>query len=81
MFPYTVKYTESEYDIQNNDKTPQECQNTFDFLDILKKSKKPQKLHFLFCIVYEFHNSYFVTFVNFIILRFLYIFLYFILHV
>ena len=33
MFPYGVEYTESEYDIQNNDllyKILQECQNTFE---------------------------------------------------
>ena len=33
MFPYTVKYTESEYDIQNNDllnKIDQQCQNTIE---------------------------------------------------
>ena len=33
MFPYRVKYTESEYDIQNNDslyKIDQQCQNTFE---------------------------------------------------
>ena len=35
MFPYRVKYTESESDIQNNDwlyKIDQQCQTTFDFL-------------------------------------------------
>ena len=35
MFRYTVKHTESEYDIQNNDllyKIDQQYQNTFDFL-------------------------------------------------
>ena len=35
MFPYRVKYTESEYDIQNNDslyKIDPTCQNAFDFL-------------------------------------------------
>ena len=38
MFPYTVKYTESEYDIQNNDllyKIDQQCQNTFESLENL----------------------------------------------
>ena len=36
MFPYRVKYTESEYDIQNNDllyKTHQKYQNTFEMLE------------------------------------------------
>ena len=35
MFPYRVKYTESEYDIQNNNllyKIDQQCQNTFEHL-------------------------------------------------
>ena len=35
MFPYRVKYTESEYDIQNNDllyKIHQKHQNTFELL-------------------------------------------------
>ena len=35
MLPYTVKYDESEYDIQNNillHKIHQQCQITFDFL-------------------------------------------------
>ena len=35
MFTYTVKYTESEYDIENNDflyKIDQQCQNTFEHL-------------------------------------------------
>ena len=36
MFPYRFKYTESEYDIQNNDllhKIDQQCQNTFKILE------------------------------------------------
>ena len=35
MFPYRVKYTESEYDLQNNDllyKIDQQCQKTFKHL-------------------------------------------------
>ena len=39
MFPYRVKYTESEYDIQNNDllyKTHQQYQNTFEQMKIPK---------------------------------------------
>ena len=41
MFPYTVKYTESEYEIQNNNlfyKTHQKCQNTFDYLEMFEKN-------------------------------------------
>ena len=43
MLPYTVKYTESESDAQNNNllyKTHQQYQNTFDFLEILETIKK-----------------------------------------
>ena len=42
MFPYTVKYTESASDIQNINllhKIDQQCQNTFDFLNIFEKFK------------------------------------------
>ena len=38
MFPYTVTYTESKYDIQNNDllyKIDQNYQNTFVFILLL----------------------------------------------
>ena len=37
MFPYRVKYTESEYDIQNNNllyKINQKCQNAFGMLEV-----------------------------------------------
>ena len=49
MFPSRVKYTESKYDIQNNDllyKAHQQYQNTFDILKKLKyfKSKQTNKL-------------------------------------
>ena len=40
MFPYTVKYTEFEYYIQNNDllyKIGPACQNTFEHLETLEK--------------------------------------------
>ena len=40
MFLYRVKYTESEYDIQNNDllyKIHQTCQNTFELLENVQK--------------------------------------------
>ena len=64
MFPYRVKYTESEYDIQNINslyKIDQKCQNTFEFLEKLGGMKnKDCKLVFL--ILYNFHNSYFVFF-------------------
>ena len=43
MFPYRVKYTESEYDIQNNDllyKIDQQCQNTFVMLEMFGNVRK-----------------------------------------
>ena len=46
MFPYRVKYTESESDIQHNDllyKIDQKCQNTFECLDCLGKNRENQK--------------------------------------
>ena len=43
MFPYTVKYRESEHDIKNNDllyKTQPKCQIAFENLENLEKQKK-----------------------------------------
>ena len=43
MFLYRVKYTESEYNIQDNDllyKLDNKCQNTFDFFILGGKSKE-----------------------------------------
>ena len=43
MLPYRVKYTESEYDIQNNYllyKIDQQCQTTFEIWEQLKNSRK-----------------------------------------
>ena len=51
MFPYTVKYTESEYDIQK-------CQNTFDFFE---KYENFEKICYIY--IYKLHNSCFVHFV------------------
>ena len=42
MFPYRVKHTESEYDIQNNDllyKTHKQYQNTFEILEKTENSE------------------------------------------
>ena len=47
MFPYTVKYTESESDLQNTNllyKTQQQCQNT---LEKYKKKRENHKSIFL----------------------------------
>ena len=54
------KYTESEYDIQNNNllyKIHQKCQNTFEMWDFFAKFKKHL---FLFYYMYQFHKPYFV---------------------
>ena len=51
MFPYTVKYTEPESDIQNNNllyKLHQQCQNAFEIFEKTKKIKKTQSLILLF---------------------------------
>ena len=51
MFPYRVKYTESEYDIQNNDllyKIDQTCQDTFDILENFVIIPKNKILNFLY---------------------------------
>ena len=43
MFPYRVKYNESESDIQNNDllyKTHQKYQNTFEFFRTFSRNSK-----------------------------------------
>ena len=43
MFPYTVNYTESESNIQNNNllyKIDQQCQNTFEKWEYLGKNQK-----------------------------------------
>ena len=43
MFPYRVKYVESEYDIQNNDllyKIDQQHQNTFELLETFETVHK-----------------------------------------
>ena len=54
MFPYTVKYTESESDIQNNDLSYnilQQYQHTFEALEHLVKSEKTNAV----CISYIIH--------------------------
>ena len=55
MFQYNVKYTESEYDIQNNEllyKIHQKHPNAFEMLEISKN----KKIELIFCILYKFHN-------------------------
>ena len=51
MFPYSIKYTESEYDIQNNDflyKIRQKCQNTFEMLEMVRKHLKKNYFQTMF---------------------------------
>ena len=63
MFPYTVKYTESKYDIQNNDllyKIDQQSQNTFELLETFvnfQKRMETSKCYFVICINYEHHRN------------------------
>ena len=60
MFPYRVKYIESESDIQNIDllyKIHQKCQNTFDLGGVDKLHKKT---HFIICINRIIHILYFL---------------------
>ena len=57
MFPYRVKYPESEYDIQNNDllyRIHQQCQTTFGFLENVGKFRKTQKQLLLFLAICNF---------------------------
>ena len=79
MSPYTAKYNESEYQIQNINllyQIHQQCQKTFEKTSIFQKVQKQiehfQTIHFLFCYMYKFHNSYFVVFV------YLFVFIYFV---
>ena len=70
-------FTESEYDVQNNDalhKIHQKYQNIFDSLEmfgnLLTKKKRV-------CYIYKFRHSYFgmfANFVKFVILGFLFVF-------
>ena len=66
MFPYTVKYNESESDIQNNDyytkytKTAKTLSICWNSSKLINNNNKV-----LFCCIYKFHNSYVVFFVMF----------------
>ena len=84
MFPYTVKYTESEYDIPNNNllyKIHQQHQHIFEqhrVPKLFEKTKKTAKREIkrfksFCCYLYKFYNPYFVTFVKLVILFILYL--------
>ena len=78
MFPYRVKYTESESDIQNNNllyKLDPKCQNTFDCFKMLENNCNIKKKN-IFCYMYKLHNSYLVFLEKFVILGFCDFFLY-----
>ena len=69
MFPYKVKYTESEYDLQNKNllyKEDQQCQTTLDILEFVENKC-------LFLILHKLHSSYLITFV---ILGFFYFYIF-----
>ena len=78
MFPYRVKYIESESDIKDYSffyNKHQQCQNTF---ETLETNENIEFFKFLFCNMYNLYNSYVVFFVNFVLLGFmdLYIYIY-----
>ena len=55
MFLYRVKYTESEYDIQNNDllyKIYKQDQNAFDILEIFVKKRKFYVVIYIMSIIH-----------------------------
>ena len=85
MFPYTEKYTESEYDIKKNNLLYKYTKNTKILStktivsNILRKinTKSTNERQFQKskqqCYLYNFYNSYFVNVVYFVICRCLYI--------
>ena len=82
MFPYRVKYNESEYHIQINNflyKIHQKCQNTFEMLEMLENF---EKIYFVICINCILHLFiYFVDFLYFcmfLFVGFIFLFLFFV---
>ena len=68
MFPYRVKYTESEYDIQNNDllyKMPPKRQKYFRKFGKIQKIWKNTKFFFIICINSIIDILYILYFCNF----------------
>ena len=64
MIPYRVKYTESEYDIQNTNilyEIDQKHQNTFEFLE----NQTISNFYFVLCINCIIHILYFWNFCKF----------------
>ena len=76
MFPYTINYPESAYDIQNINllyNIDQKCQNTFEMLEMIGKSENIKNFKILYYYIYKFQHSYFVVFGSFVVFAFLYI--------
>ena len=80
MFPYTVEYNESEYDIQNISllyKIHQMCQNTFEHFDLLgnvsNTKTKNVKLYVVIWIKSIVHILEIVSFPFFIFVYFLFL--------
>ena len=74
---YIVKYNESESDIQNTHllyKNTKKYPKYFRTIQIFKNNKSNQHKR-LFCILYKFHNSYFVI-LNFLFMSLYYLYLY-----
>ena len=63
MFPYRVKYTESESDIQNYNLFYKNTKNT-KILSSFWKFFENRKIEYIFCIMYKLYNSYFGMFGN-----------------
>ena len=62
MFPFTEKYTEPEYDIQNINllyKIHQQCQTTLDLLGHFRNTFQ-KSIQFLFCFIHKLHKAYFI---------------------
>ena len=55
MFPYTIKYTESESDIKNKDllyKIQQQCQTAFEMLEHFGKHRTSSTISQHFILLY-----------------------------
>ena len=67
MFPYTDKYTESEYDIQLIvQNAPTMPKYIWKITKGSKQCRTSSKVQILFYNIYKFHNSYFVISVYFV---------------
>ena len=90
MFTYTEKYTEFEYDIQNNNvlyNIHQNCQNTFESLDLFEFVQNILKISifyfiiyiYIYIYIYNLQNPYFAFLYFFVLLyisQFFYVLVY-----